>query len=224
MFTNEGEAGGLSRAADYLVLPRIYSVGDKGLTAQELLKKDPVEIIKVKGVELARIYKSDYAKIKMQKPIIIGTKNDWQIKMINNNPNFEIDDGVLKIDYNFTKTFKETDLEDNRFLLTNNSQFLIDATNKGIYLEVFGDGNDKVFSIVFTSQNNLIYLSYDLECDWQGWKKVFVPFAMFHSNQAGFNLKENPDWKYFFSLGVVSRKPISGGIQIKKIFLADQLD
>jgi len=221
LFLTEGKNAGLSQAADYLVLPRIYSEGNIGLTAQELLKDKPVEIIQVKGIELARIYRADYSKIQFQKQIAIGLKDDWRIKKINNNPNFKIEDETLKIEYSFTKFFRDTDLEDNRFLLTNNHPFLIEPNSRGVYLEVLGDGNDKLCSVVLSGENNNYFVN-DFECDWQGWKKIYLPLEMFKYSPEG--SQPNFDKLFLFSFSVVSRKPITGEIMIKNIHLANLKD
>ncbi len=219
IFINEGEVAGFARAADFIVLPRIFSEGNIGLTAQELLKDEPVEIIRVKGIELARIYRADYSKVHLQKPLAIGSKKDWQIKMINNEPSFAIEDDVLKVDYSFTKAFKNTDLEDNRFLLTNNRKILInEEENKGLYLEILGDSNDKLCSIALTGEDNN-YLSYDFSCDWQGWKRIYIPFEMFQFNLP--NSKPNFNEKYVFSFGIVSRTPMRGEVMIRNAELAN---
>ena len=218
LFINEGKIAGLSRAADFIVLPRIYSEGNIGLTAQELLKDEPVDIIRVKGIELARIYKADYSKIQFQKQISIGLKKDWRIKMINNNPSFDIGNETLKINYSFTKAFKDTDLEDNRFLLTNNHSFLIDPNGGGVYLEISSDGNDKLCSVVLSGEDNNYFVN-DFECDWQGWKKIYLPLEMFkYSPQNG---QPNFDKPFLFSFGVVSRRPMAGEMIIRNIHLAN---
>lgn len=213
LFISEGESAGLDRGADYLVLPRIYYEGNMGLTAKELLNEEPVAIIREKNIELARIYKADYSKVQMQMSLAIGSKKDWQIKFINNNPDFKIEGQTLKINYSFTKAFKDTDLEDNRFLITNNRQFSI-GENKGIYLEISGDGNNKICSVVLTEHNN--YLDDDFVCDWQDWKKIYLPFEAFKYNLPN---KPNFDEKYVFSFGVVSRNPMAGEIRLRNISL-----
>lgn len=217
LFLTEGKIAGLSRAADYLVLPRIYSEGNIGLTAQELLKDKPAEIIRVKGIELARIYRADYSKIQFQKQIAIGSKEDWRIKKINNNPSFKIEDETLKIGYSFTRFFLDTDLEDNRFLLTNNHPFLIKPNSQGIYLEMLGDGNDKLCSVVLSGEDNNYFVN-DFECDWQGWKKIYLPLEMFKYSPE--NSQPNFDKLFFFSFGVVSRRPITGEMMIRNVQLA----
>ena len=217
LFITEGKIAGLSRAADFIVLPRIFSEGNIGLTAQELLKDEPVEIIRVKGIELARIYRADYSPIQFQKQIAIGSKDDWKIKKINNNPSFKIEDETLKIEYSFTKFFQDPDLEDNRFLLTNNHPFLIKPNSGGVYLEVSGDGNDKLCSVVLSGEDNNYFVN-DFECDWQGWKKIYLPLEMFkYSPQNG---QPNFDKPFLFSFGVVSRKPMTGEMMLKNVHLA----
>jgi hypothetical protein len=59
LFIDEGIKAGIDRKADYLVVPRIYFGGTTGRTVQELIKEKPIEIIKINGIELARIYKVD---------------------------------------------------------------------------------------------------------------------------------------------------------------------
>ena len=217
LFTTEGEIAGLARAADYLVLPRIFSQGNIGLTARELLREEPVEIIRVKGIELARIYKADYSKIQLKKTIEIGSKGDWQMKAVNNNPSLEINNNQLKIDYSFTKFFQENDNEDNRVLLVNNHSFALSRDLTGIYLEVLGDGNDKLCSVLLQGEDKN-YLAADFVCDWHGWKKIYIPLAMFSPSAP--NVKVNSEQNYTFDFGLISRKPMAGQVTIRNINLA----
>lgn len=62
LFPYEDLESALARKVDYIVVPRIYFEGNTGRAVQEINVDQPVRIIYIKGIELARIYKADTIK------------------------------------------------------------------------------------------------------------------------------------------------------------------
>jgi 4-amino-4-deoxy-L-arabinose transferase-like glycosyltransferase len=216
LFLQEGLAGAMSRGADYIVLPRQYMEGAIGKTAQELSNLEPVYSYTEKGILMANIYKVDYSVIRTGQTIEIAKTGDWELQRRNSTVSKEIVDKTLIVKYDFPNTFADTDPDDNRFIIASLEEFSL-ADSKGIYFEAYGDGNRKPLAIYLVSGNESAF-SYSTTYDWQGWKKIYIPFDLFYyesSNpgDSGPNLKIN----YKISFMVLSKTPIKGEVQVKNI-------
>jgi hypothetical protein len=210
-----GLDGAYAAGAEYVVIPRIF-LEDNNKTSADFSAQKPVYGYYEKNILLANVYKLDYSLIKKNKPVV--GDDGWEVRGNNNNPKINVSGGGIKVNYKFIGDFSSSKLGSSRFLLSNSNEINLDQN--GMYMEIFGDSNNKIFSVILSGADKS-YLEYDLTCDWKGWKKIYIPYGKFTftSNDP---LKSYPDMnqKYVLNFGVLSREQISGELRIKDIEFA----
>lgn len=220
LFLEEGITGATARGADYIVLPRSFMEGVIGKTAKELSKLEPIYTISEKGIVLAKIYQVDYSKIHLDRKIEIKTKENWQIKRRNNTSDFKVElNEELKIHYAFDRQFEDFEEEDSRILMTYTIPFSL-KNSKGFYCEFYGDGNNKPLTLTLFGKDGSL-LVFSTVFDWQGWKKMYIPFDLFYYSPSDpARKKPNLDQEFLFSFEFLSKKAIKGEVILKNIHTA----
>jgi len=219
LFLKDGLFGATSKGAEYVVVPRPFMEGKQTEMWTYFAKQKPIYTVKEKGVIIAQIYKIDYSKVKTNQEIKTISMKDWDIKKINNIPNIGTNNNELIINYSFDQTFSDTDMEDSRILLMNKNK-IVPGDEMGIFLEIYGDGNVKYITTLLLAEDKN-YLYYDFTGDWQGWKKIYIPFQAFNFMPNDPTKSEpNFDQKYTFNIGFLAKKPIKGQFSFRDLSYA----
>jgi len=218
LFQKEGIFGATARGADYAVVARPFMEGKQTETWLEFSQMDPIYSVKEKGIVLANIYKIDYSRVQQNNKIATNS-NEWDVKKVNNTPKIDYKNDEIKVDYEFKLEFGDQETEDSRVLLMNKNK-IIPIKSNGFTAEIYGDGNDKLLTI-FLLADNKDYLTYDLISDWQGFKKIYIPFSMFNYNSSDPTRNEpNFNEKYSVDIQFLSKKAIKGQFGFRNVSYA----
>ncbi len=220
LFLQEGIVGAMARGADYIVMPTAFTGGTGNKTAADLANLKPIYTYTSKNLPIISLYPVDYSKLESNGQPTMAPGQNWQMRSWNNTPTFKKDNNELSVDYNFTQTYSEYDPSDSRVLLQDADEFSLKST-EGLYTEVFGDGNNKLLSVLLMGDDKS-YFEFDLICDWHGWKKVYIAPSMFQFYPSNPALSAEPNFNQNYSLdfGFLSRTPMKGTIQFRNIHLA----
>ena len=219
LFLDEGIEAAMSRGADYVLIPRPFLEGNQTKLIYEFSKIAPDYIFREKDTELYYLYKIDYGKVQKNYSLNIGNLSGWETQSINNTPEFDID-SEIKVKYNFTREFEYDDIEDSRLMIKMKNK-INPRENQGIFFEAYGDGNNKLLSVMFQGDDKT-YLEYSIVNDWHGWKNIYIPFEQFgHQLPDQMVFKPKMDQDFSFYLGVLSKNKISGEAILKSFYLAN---